>query len=323
MSTVANPAAARRYARFAWGALGYVILVILWGAFVRATGSGAGCGDHWPVCNGQVIPRDPSVETIIEFTHRLTSGLALIAAIVLPVWARRVYPVGHPVRLYARLSLLLMITEALVGAGLVLFQLVAENASIGRAIAMGAHLVNTFLLLAAMARTAWHAAPPIAPPDALLPRRARLLGRFGSAGLVLVGMSGAIAALGDTLFPSGSLAEALRADLSTTSHVLIELRILHPVFAVVFGATVAGLAPWIARSVGGGRGAVRLASAIGGLVGLQIILGVINVLLLAPVWMQIVHLLVADLLWITWVLLAPASGRGRRPVPGFTISQFS
>lgn len=137
MSTVANPAAARRYARFAWGALGYVILVILWGAFVRATGSGAGCGDHWPVCNGQVIPRDPSVETIIEFTHRLTSGLALIAAIVLPVWARRVYPVGHPVRLYARLSLLLMITEALVGAGLVLFQLVAENASIGRAIAMG------------------------------------------------------------------------------------------------------------------------------------------------------------------------------------------
>lgn len=311
MPIVAEPADARRYARFAWGALGYVIFVILWGAFVRATGSGAGCGDHWPACNGQVIPREPSIETIIEFTHRLTSGLALIAAMVLPIWALRVYPAGHPVRLYARLSLLLMMTEALVGAGLVLFQLVAENASVGRAIAMGAHLVNTFLLLTAMARTAWHAAPLIAPPEAPLPLRARLLGRFGSAGLVLVGVSGAIAALGDALFPSESLAEALRVDLSPTSHVLIQLRILHPVFAVLVGSTLAGLAPWIARSAGAGRGAARLASAIGGLVGLQIVLGVTNVLLLAPVWMQIVHLLVADLLWIAWVLLAPASGNGR------------
>jgi heme A synthase len=94
--------------------------VILWGAFVRATGSGAGCGSHWPLCNGELVPRAPQVETVIEFIHRATSGLAFLLVLGLFVLAWRVYPKGDLVRRAAALSFLFIVTEALVGAGLVL-----------------------------------------------------------------------------------------------------------------------------------------------------------------------------------------------------------
>jgi len=55
------------FAKAAWGVLAYSILVILWGAYVRISFSGDGCGDHWPLCHGEVIPTAPSVKTLIEF----------------------------------------------------------------------------------------------------------------------------------------------------------------------------------------------------------------------------------------------------------------
>src|SRR5512139_2354559 len=117
-----------RFAKYAWGDLAYNVLVVLWGAYVRATGSGAGCGSHWPLCNGVVVPRAPQVETMIEFSHRLTSGLSLVLIAVLVVWGFRVYNRGHRVRKALVASGVLIITEALIGAGLVLFGWVAKDA---------------------------------------------------------------------------------------------------------------------------------------------------------------------------------------------------
>ncbi len=48
------------FSRYAWGVLLWNVLVALWGAYVRATGSGAGCGSHWPTCNGEILPRAPA-----------------------------------------------------------------------------------------------------------------------------------------------------------------------------------------------------------------------------------------------------------------------
>ena len=142
-------------ARFAWFVLAYNVAVILWGAYVRATGSGAGCGNHWPLCNGEVVPRAPQMATLIEFSHRFSSGLALIAIAALVIWVFRASGPGHPARLGAILSGILIVTEAAVGAGLVLFELVADNATIARAMFVAVHLLNTFLLLAALTLTAW------------------------------------------------------------------------------------------------------------------------------------------------------------------------
>lgn len=288
--------------RFAWATLAYNILVILFGAFVRATGSGAGCGAHWPLCNGVVLPRPESVETIIEFTHRVTSGLALVLVVILVLRVWRVYSKGSLVRKSGFLALFFTITEALVGAGLVLFQLVEDNDSVARAISMVVHLVNTFLLTASLALTAWWVTDGE-------PGRIRLQGLSGlltlasSFGMLLLGASGAVAALGDTLFPATSLAEALREDFSPTAHYLIQLRVYHPAIAVSVGIFLFLSTAWIRRGAKSAR-LEQFANTLFVLYLTQLVLGIVNVALLAPVWMQIVHLLVTNLIWITFVLLA-------------------
>ncbi|HEU4453589.1 MAG TPA: COX15/CtaA family protein [Longimicrobium sp.] len=292
-----------RFRIYAWAVLAYNLLVVLWGAFVRATGSGAGCGSHWPLCNGEAVPRDAAVETLIEFTHRVTSGLALVAVALLVVWAFRAYPSGHRVRGGSVAVLALILIEALLGAGLVLFELVADDDSMLRAGSMIAHLVNTFLLVGALALTAWWASGG-------RPLRLRRQGGLpwlllpALLGVLLIGASGAVAALGDTLFPSRSLAEGWAADLSPASHFLLRLRLLHPVVAVVVGAYLLFVARVVARRPETSGAAARGVSV---LVAVQLLAGAINVLLLAPVWLQLVHLLLADLLWISLVILAASA----------------
>ncbi|HEX6903173.1 MAG TPA: COX15/CtaA family protein [Thermoanaerobaculia bacterium] len=302
-----------RFTRYSWLTLAYNIAVVLWGAIVRATGSGAGCGSHWPLCNGVVVPRSPSVETLIELSHRITSGIALLLVVGLVVWAFRARPRGHASRKAAAWSMFFMLTEAAVGAGLVLFELVADNQSMARAMFMSAHLVNTFLLLAALTWTA-HFAGGGAPFRVLGQGLAGGGFAAGFLGLLLSGVSGAVAALGDTLFPAATLAEALRQDLSPTAHALIRLRIFHPFIAIAAGLFVIYLGMRLPKTRTGGPGLSRYAAWTSGLVFLQMFAGAVNVLLLAPVWLQIVHLLLADLLWVGFLLMgasALAVGRER------------
>jgi heme A synthase len=293
-----------RLARFAWIVVAWNLAVIGWGAYVRASGSGAGCGQHWPLCNGEVVPRAPAMATIVELTHRVTSGLALLslAALVVVVWRTR--PAGHPARRAAAWSMLFMLTEAGVGAGLVLFQYVADNASMARALFMAVHLANTFLLLASMTLTArWLEDGRAGVSLAGRGGRAALVGLF-AAGVLAVGISGAVAALGDTLFPATSLGHALSQDLSPASHLLLRLRVIHPALAVVVAFLLIAGAPRIAIDDPAASGrALGPGSRVALLAALQAGLGFLNVLLLAPIWLQLVHLLVADLLWIAIVLL--------------------
>jgi heme A synthase len=291
-----------RFAQYAWGVLVYNLLVILWGVYVRASGSGAGCGSHWPLCNGVVIPQSPQVQTLIEFTHRLMSGLSLVLVVGLVVWAFRTHPKGHPARLGASLSMLFIVTEALVGAGLVLFAWVAQNASIGRVISMSVHLVNTFFLLAALTLTAWWGSGG---------ERLRLRGQgfalwglgLGFLGVMLLGVTGSMTALGDTLFPASSLAAGLQQDFSPTSHFLLRLRLWHPLIAISVGLYLIFVSLLLAMFRPSPR-MKRFTVLLSGLFMLQLAAGLINLVLLAPVWMQLLHLLLADSVWIALVLLA-------------------
>jgi cytochrome c oxidase assembly protein subunit 15 len=299
-----------RLTRFAWGTLAYNVAVILWGAYVRASGSGAGCGSHWPFCNGEVLPLAPDTAMLIEFSHRITSGIALIAVVVLLVWIWRTRPAGDPARMGAVLGVFFMLTEAAVGAGLVLFRLVADNATMARAMFMAVHLVNTFLLLAALTLTAWWVSG--GERLQLSAQRGRLWGAIaGAVAILIVGTSGAVAALGDTLFPSSSLSGALAQDLSATSHLLIRLRVFHPVLAAATVLALVAGAPKLARGDARSR---RAARAVIALAALQVAAGFANVFLLAPIWLQLLHLLIADALWIAFVLLgatalsSPVSG---------------
>jgi heme A synthase len=297
---------------YAWTVLVYNVGVILWGAYVRATGSGAGCGSHWPLCDGTIVPRSPRVETLVEFSHRLSSGLALILVVILAVWAFRAYAKGHPVRTGAALSMVFIITEALVGAGLVLFELVEDNASVTRAVSTSVHLINTFLLLAALTLTAWWARNGTPINIRRQDVRVWVLG-LGFLAMLVLGISGAVTALGDTLFPPESLEEGLRQDVDPSMHFMIRLRAIHPLIAVatsLYLLFIVGL-PDI---VGDARDSKRLARAVAVVLVAQLVAGVVNVLLLAPVWMQMLHLLIADLSWILLVLLAASTLAEREPV---------
>jgi len=291
------------FTRYAWAVLAYNLGVVLWGAFVRATGSGAGCGNHWPLCNGTVAPHSPSAATIIEFTHRLMSGLDLALVALLVVWAFRRFPRQHPVRLGATLSALFLVTEALIGAALVLLQHVAQNASVWRAYSLSTHLINTLTLLACLTLTAWWSTERPAPQGVTSASRVWMAG-VSLASVVVLGVSGAIAALGDTLFPVSSLAAGLAQDLDPAANIFLRLRLFHPLIAAAVGAWLLFYAVSSAshRPDVSGRAWTLVA-----LLGAQIVAGVVNLLLLAPVWMQLVHLLLADLLWITLVLLAAAT----------------
>jgi heme A synthase len=289
-----------RCARFAWAVLAYNLAVVLWGAYVRATGAGAGCGNHWPLCNGEVIPLHPAVKTMVEYSHRLSSGLAGVLVLGLLVWAAMAFPKGHPARLGAALAFLFVMVEGLLGAGLVLLQHVAKNASIARAYSLSAHLINTLVLIACLTLAAWWSSGGAR----VRLRGAALWSALASlAVLILMGVSGALAALGDTLFPPASLAEALRQDFAPSVHLFVRLRVLHPFIAVAGGGWL--LYSAISLTVQKTAGLPRaLPLWAGALVAVQIAAGLVNVLLLAPVWMQLVHLLLADLLWIAWVLIA-------------------
>lgn len=290
-----------RFARYAWFVVGYNLLVILWGAFVRASESGAGCGSHWPLCNGEIIPLAPSVARVIEFTHRTMSGLALLLVLGLVIWAFRAYQAGHPARAGAVASGVFIVTEALIGASLVLFGWVARDQSTARVVSISLHLVNTFLLLGSLTLTAWWASG-----GARVVWRGR--GRLGLVltlalvGVMLIGITGAITALGDTLFPAGSLAEGLQQDVSPTASFLIRLRVVHPLVAIAVGIYLL-LLTFLAEP-GEDHASRLLANALRAMVALQLAAGALNVFLLAPTWMQLVHLLLADAVWITLVLFS-------------------
>ena len=241
------------------------------------------------------------VATMVEFTHRLTSGVALVLVFVLAAWVFRERPKGHPARRAAVASVVLILVEAAVGAARPLRPGGRER--IGGPGAVHARtLANTFMLLAALALTAhWCGTNAPLRRDAL--RRDGWVFALAFLLLLVVGKSGAVGALGDTLYPAQSLLAGLAQDLSPTASILVRLRILHPLLAAAGTLAVAFAAARVLRST--------VATSVRRM-GLDrrpagdrpVRSGLLNLVLLAPVWMQIVHLLLADAVWITLVLLA-------------------
>jgi cytochrome c oxidase assembly protein subunit 15 len=297
----------RRWSFETWALslLGVTLLVILWGAYVRVSGSGAGCADHWPLCNGEWVPRPRSVETLIELTHRVTSGLSGVLSIVVFVLARRELSAGSAVRGAATAGLVLMLVEGAIGAMLVKLGLVAQDRSSARALVVGLHLVNTFLLIGAQLLTYLFARGYGLPSFTARPALSALLGVAVTC-LLLLGASGAITALGDTLFPAESLAQGLAEDLSPEAHFLVRLRVWHPLLAVLTGAFVVYVAQYLKASLPS-RDVARWALWLTVAYVAQLGLGALNLVLLAPAALQIAHLLLADLVWLALVGLVTSA----------------
>jgi heme A synthase len=292
-----------KFVRFSWFVLAYNVAVILWGAFLRASLSGDGCGQHWLTCGGEVIPSAPQFKTVIEFTHRLSTGLAFILVLLLFAWAFRQFEKGHYARKTAFASFIFIIIEALIGAGLVLTGNTAENWTPSRPFWMAAHLVTTFSLLAVLALTAWFAAGG-KPFIFNVRRQILILLAIGVAGIFLVGMSGSLAALSSMLFPSSNLAEGIAQDFSSSSHILLRLRVSHPILSISVGIYLAFLAGWFKSQAGGDFRVNRWANVLTILIFVQFAAGLLTLLTLAPIVMQLIHLFLADAVWVAFVFLS-------------------
>jgi cytochrome c oxidase assembly protein subunit 15 len=289
--------------RYAWVVVVYSVLVVLWGVVVRATGSGAGCGDHWPLCNGQVIPIHPKLATVIEYTHRMMSGPSEVPLIVLLlVWVYRATPRGHLARSFAVAGLVLTFTEGLLGALLVKLGLTATSTSPLRPPMLALHLSNTLILLGSLALTAHFIGQKTAVMRGSVRFAHKLPAIAGLAAAMVIGITGSLAALGDTVFPATSLRASFAADFSASSEWLVRLRILHPLSAAVAGAFILWLL-WRAVFVAGDAEHRRLGLWLAGLLAFQFVLGTLDVLLRAPVWMQVLHLAGADAFWCVLVVL--------------------
>lgn len=277
----------------AWIALAANVVVILQGAIVRITHSGAGCGRHWPLCNGEVIPLAASTETIIEFTHRLLSLGVLILGVWVLTRAFRVRRDQPGTFAFATASFVLLLVEAMLGALTVVWGLTADNVSVERGLMVAAHLVNSMLLIGALTGTIVYASrrgrwPLNVTRQGVLTTSVLV----GLAGMLVVMFSGGIAAMGNTMFPSESLASGLAADFDPNSHPLVRLRILHPLIAVTVGIYLfvsLGFGWWL-KPAPEARPYTRalLVSYVA-----QLMVGTVNLAFLAPAVLQVLHLFVS------------------------------
>ena len=290
-----------RFAKYAWFVLAYNVLVILWGVFLRASYSGDGCGQHWITCHGEAIPSAPELKTLIEFSHRVTTALAGLFVLIMAGWSLTARERGDRVRMFALLSLFFILVEGAIGGGLVLTGNTAGNWTPTRPLWTAGHLINTFILLGTLALTAWTASNrgwklrrPTATEIAVI--------LAGILAILAVGVSGSMASLAHMLFPSESIAEGIAKDFDPDSHWRLRLRIMHPILSILTVVGVSFLAGWLKRKALGSLSTGFWSRNVSVLLFVQLAFGAATLLTLAPIVMQLGHLLLADLIWISYIL---------------------
>lgn len=286
---------------YSWFLVGYNILVIMWGAVVRATGSGAGCGNHWPLCNGEILPQLEKIETKIELFHRITSSLDGLLIIILVVFAFRLYTRKSTIFKWALAALAFVLLEGFLGRMLVVQDWVVDNVSVMRAIAVAIHLVNTYFLLASLTITAW-----LGNKREIKLRRLRIakyLIFFGIALAITFSAMGAVTALGDTLFPSNAISFDFQKNFDPTNNFLIRLRVIHPILAILSSSYILIAVRFIKNKQLGKMVDFR-ANWLTGVIITQVLAGGTTILTLAPLFMQILHLMFADIFWVSLVLFS-------------------
>lgn len=282
-------------------AVWFALIVIVWGAFVRMSGSGDGCGVHWPLCHGEILPLEREGKTWIEYIHRALSGIFGIVILAVFFLARKQFVPRSPERIAASIALISTIVEALVGAKLVLWELVGSDQSMRRVIVSGFHLCNTFILLASLTALSNEALSK----SSLKKRKILWLVVIGAILFVCTSVLGSWASLSKTLFPASSLASGLAADFSPASHFVVRYRILHPIFATVLATYLLVLAAISPK----GRG---LVAAFPYLLVSTFVIGGVTLIYLSPIWLSLSHLILVNLVWIAFIQLSIAIGTASR-----------
>lgn len=282
------------YSKWVMALILYSLLVFVWGAWVRISGSGDGCGEHWPFCHGELIPDSYAVKVWIENFHRISTKIYGFFVIGLVIAAFRMAPKGHAVRKGILWAFIFTLLEGLIGAVLVIKGFVVNDDSPQRAVLIALHLTNTFFLMGSLFYTWFVSFYDLSNLRFNLTKSIMLL---KTSWILLVGGTGAIAALSTTLFPSESVLSGLARDFSGSGHFLEQLRVLHPLLAVGFFAFVLyqwSCPPKTHALAMKWRKWFTLCVAIG------FCAGVFTLSLLSPTWLKLTHLVTAHILWLAF-----------------------
>ena len=269
------------------------IVSILAGAFVRATGSGDGCGATWPTCKGRIIPALTDTSELIEFSHRSVSGLLLVVTLIIFSKTRK-FQKGSLVKSVTNYLTFFVIFEAIIGAIIVLFEWVGLNSSLPRIVAVPIHLVNTFGLLGCYAILYKIVEDDLKEIKSIFDKNFILISLL----FLLSGATGSITALADVLFPSASFIEGFLEDFDKTSEALTRLRILHPIISSALSVVLYVYSTRINKKYGVN---VKLLKTF---VIVAVLLGVFNVISNIVLPLSILHLAIADFLWISYIYVS-------------------
>ena len=292
----------KRFRQAALYLIPYTLLVILWGAWVRISHSGNGCGETWPLCQGNLIPQAATQKTWVELSHRLMSGAFGIYILIIFLWGRKIMTEKFT-RIFLYASFILMITEALLGAKLVVSGLVGTNDSPFRAFAMALHLVNSLALVGAIVLVFDFSSSAKWAKQQNVVRSAKKMMWVCLLGFGLLSITGAIAALSTTLFPSSSILSGMEDDVSATAHYLVRLRGLHPLLGVLIGCGIA-IMGWIFLNVIDSKDRILLRRTQGLtlVTAIAVMVGSVTLMMLSPIVLKFTHLTMTYLVWISLVL---------------------
>ena len=271
----------KKYLIFLWF---YSILVVVWGAWVRISNSGDGCGESWPLCNNLILPDTSNVHTLIEFIHRVSTGTYGVLILVLVLWAFKIFKPKHPVRKITVFVLSLTILEALIGAMLVMFGLVGENTGFSRLTVMSLHQVVSVLLTGSIMRTYYTTKLCTRPSPWVLVIKVLFL---------LIVATGGITALSNTHFPSNSIIEGFLSDIDRSSHILLRIRVIHPIMAISFFVAILFMLKKLYKNFEYRIYAKHLTLALS----IGVLVGILTLITLSPTYMKLVHLVVAHAIW--------------------------
>ncbi len=288
--------AALKFHKAALWILGYSVLVIIFGAFVRASLSGDGCGVHWPDCYGSILPKGAPLQTYIELTHRTTSGFLIILSAALALASFRIFPKSSLFRKAGLLTLVSVLVSAAIGAALVLNRWVEFDRSMARAITMPLHLVNNYFLIGTLILLAM-------PGEVVNKIRFRKQGEVGGlvwgslAAMFILGGTGALSAMGKTAFTNElsaaqGLSDRLQLHMAADAHPLLKGGISHPLIAT--GAFI--LILLTCRQLVKRRPSDEVgfwSNMTSGSMVFQMVLGLVNLAASAPVALQLFHLAAA------------------------------
>ena len=287
----------KSFSYFCLSLLVFCLVVILWGAWVRISHSGDGCGMNWPDCHNQYfLDKNTDKKTWTEWIHRASTALFGLMVLALNIWAFFKFPKKHILRKSSLTVLFFTITEALIGAGLVKFGLTGAHFSLARILVMSFHLINS-LLLAGSLFMCWRFSLKNNLQFSFSHRKYFLSFIFI---FFIIAFFGSLSALSATLFPSDSLVDGFLKDFQSDSHVLVRLRWLHPVLALLLGGGFAGYCHKFFKTNKEKKDkALILFTAC---LGLALVSGLLNLFLLSPVFLKLSHLLIVYLLAFSFLL---------------------